>query len=149
MLHYTVIGRGPVCIALSGGPGPDARYFGDLGGVGDTVTLVYMHPRGSGLSHHPDESDWSLTAYARDVETLRRHLSLERPFILGHSHGGMIAQQYAIDYPDVPGGLLLVDTSASFEGWIPEETTRRYTDAEWYADAMAAMNRGVATEEDF
>ena len=146
-LHYTVVGKGPACITLSGGPGLDSRYFGDLGGIGDTVTLVHLHPRGSGLSQHPDESDWSLTAFARDVETLRRHLGLDLPFLLGHSHGGMIAQQYASDYPDALGGLLLIDTSPTFAGWNPEETTHRYANEPWYPEALAAMNREATTEE--
>jgi proline iminopeptidase len=147
VLHYAVAGKGPVCITLSGGPGLDARYLGDLGGIGDTLTLVHLHPRGSGLSRHPDESDWSLGAYARDVETMRRHLHLEHPFVLGHSHGGMIAQQYAMDYPEMPGGVILVDTSANFEGWNPEETTRRYANEPWYADALSTMSREASSEE--
>ncbi len=145
-LHYSVYGEGPVCIALSGGPGLDSRYMGDLGGLSDCVTLVQVHPRGSGLSEHRDESDWSLSAYARDVEMLRIALGLRRPLVLGHSHGGFIALQYAIDYPDALGGLILVGTSASYEGWDPRETTRRFADEPWYADAAAAMEHDSATE---
>ena len=48
-LHYSVYGEGPVCIAISGGPGLDSRYMGDLGGLSDFLTLVQVHPRGSGL----------------------------------------------------------------------------------------------------
>lgn len=147
-LHYTVVGNGPACITVSGGPGLDSRYLGDLGSISDTVTLIHLHPRGSGLSHHPDESDWSLTAFARDVETLRRHLGLDRPLLLGHSHGGMIAQQYASDYPDRLGGLLLIDTSANFAGWNPEETTQRYANEPWYPEALTAMRREAITEEE-
>jgi proline iminopeptidase len=148
VLHYTVTGKGPACITLSGGPGLDARYLGDLGGIGETLTLIHLHPRGSGLSRHPDQSDWSLAAFARDVETLRRHLSLEHPFVLGHSHGGMVAQQYAFDYPEMLGGLILVGTSASFEGWTPEYTTRRYATEPWYPDAEAALHREPSTDEE-
>lgn len=145
-LHYSIFGRGPVCISLSGGPGLDARYMGDLGGLSDCVTLVQLHPRGSGLSQHADESDWSLSAYARDVEILRIALGLQRPLVLGHSHGGFIALQYAIDYPDALGGLIPVCTSASFEGWDPHQTTSRFASEPWYAEASAAMEREATTE---
>lgn len=146
ILHYAIHGQGPACIVLSGGPGLDSRYMGDLGGITDLVTMVQLHPRGSGLSRHPDDADWSLSAYARDVETVRAAIGLERPLVLGHSHGGFIALQYAIDYPDALGGLLPVDTSASFEGWDPMETTRRFANEPWYPAAVTAMEHEPATE---
>ena len=110
VLHYSIAGVGPVCIAMSGGPGIDARYLEDMGGITDSVTLVTLHPRGAGLSRFPDDSDWSLSAYAQDVEALRLHLGIERPLVLGHSHGGCIALQYALDHPAGPGALILIDT---------------------------------------
>jgi hypothetical protein len=49
-IHYTVRGSGPDMIAHSGGPGMDARTWDDFAGIDDFVTIVAMHPRGSGLS---------------------------------------------------------------------------------------------------
>jgi pimeloyl-ACP methyl ester carboxylesterase len=60
----------------------------------------------------------------------------------------MIAQQYASDYPDALSGLLLIDTSASFEGWNPEETTRVYADEPWYPQAHDALSREPTTDEE-
>lgn len=148
-LHCTVAGTGPVCIAVSGGPGIDARYVEDLGGITDTVTLVTLHPRGSGRSHFPDESDWSLAAYARDIDTVRRHLGIARPLVLGHSHGGWIVQRYALDYPEALAGLVLVGTAAAGIGaldWNPEETTRRYAGEPWFATAHTALFQEFALE---
>jgi hypothetical protein len=51
-LRYDIYGRGPACIVLSGGPGLDSRYLGDLGGIEDTIMFVLLHARGSGLSAH-------------------------------------------------------------------------------------------------
>ncbi len=48
-IHYTVRGAGPVMIAHSGGPGMDARFWDDFAGIDDFVTIVMIHPRGSGL----------------------------------------------------------------------------------------------------
>src|SRR5258707_4154758 len=98
-LRFSIAGPGPACIALAGGPGIDARYLEGLGGITDVVTLISLHPRGSAGSPFPAASDWSLAAYARDVDALRQHLGLARPLVLGHSHGGWIAQRYALDYP--------------------------------------------------
>ena len=49
-LHYTVSGTGPVLVVHSGGPGMDARTWGDLAGIDEFTTVVVLHPRGSGLS---------------------------------------------------------------------------------------------------
>lgn len=148
VLRYAVSGDGPACIVLSGGPGIDPRYMGDLGGLGDTITMVRLHPRGAGLSRHPDDSDWSLPAYARDVEALRTHLGLERPLVLGHSHGGMIALQYAHDNPAAAGALVLVDTSASVAGWDRERAMAPYAGEPWFERARAAMDAEPATAEE-
>jgi pimeloyl-ACP methyl ester carboxylesterase len=38
-------------------------------------------------------------------------LGQDRVHVLGHSHGGFVAQQYALDHPDRIAGLVLYDTS--------------------------------------
>jgi proline iminopeptidase len=141
-LRFSIADTGPACIALAGGPGIDARYFEDLGGITDIVTLISLHPRGSAGSPFPAASDWSLAAYARDVAALRQHLGIARPLVLGHSHGGWIAQRYALDYPTALAGLILVGTAPAGIGalaWDPEETTRRYAAEPWFGPAYAAL----------
>src|SRR5689334_7823885 len=49
-IHYTIRGKGPVLIAHSGGPGADARDWDDFAKIDDFLTIVALHPRGSGLS---------------------------------------------------------------------------------------------------
>ena len=49
-IHYTVRGKGPLLIAHSGGPGADARDWDDFAKIDDFVTIIAIHPRGSGLS---------------------------------------------------------------------------------------------------
>lgn len=122
-LHYTITGAVPACLALSGGPGVDPSYLEDLGGLTDMLTLVTLHPRGAGRSHFPDEADWSLSAYARDIHALCRHLGLERPLVLGHSHGGWIVQHYALAYPQELSCLILVGSAPrgfAASGWNEE-----------------------------
>ncbi len=148
-LRYTIAGAGPACIAISGGPGIDARYLEDIGGITSAVTLVTVHPRGSAGSPFPDASDWSLAAYARDVDAVRRHLGIERPLVLGHSHGGWVAQRYALDYPRAVAGLVLVGTAPAAVGamtWDPEETTRRYANEPWFPAAYAALQEETTLE---
>ena len=86
-IHYFVRGKGPVLIAHSGGPGADARDWDDFAGLDEFVTIVAIHPRGSGLSGPAAGDAYLLPDYASDVEALRKHLDLDRPVLMGWSHG--------------------------------------------------------------
>ena len=119
-IHYNVKGRGPAMIAIYGGPGMDARGLDDFAGVYDLVTVVAMHPRGSGLSGPAPGGAYLLQDYAADVEALRIHLKLETPIVFGWSHGGMVAQYFAFTYPDSLSKLILLDTSACFSEFLSD-----------------------------
>lgn len=110
-IHYTVQGSGPVLIAHSGGPGMDARLWDDFAKIDDFVTVVMIHPRGSGLSGDAANDAYLLADYAADVEALRVHLGIDKPIVIGWSHGGMVAMQFAATYPDSLSKLILLDTS--------------------------------------
>lgn len=87
-IHYTVRGpqrAAPVMIAHSGGPGMDARDWDDFAKLDDFVTLVVIHPRGSGLSGPAAGNAYLLPDYAADVEALRLHLGwINRSSWAGH-----------------------------------------------------------------
>ena len=111
-LHYRVSGRGPVLIAHPGGPGTDASFLGDLAGLDELATIVWLDPRGTGGSTAPaDATAYSLAHYAADVEALREHLGLEQVGLLGYSHGGMVAMRYGIDHSHRLTHLILLDTA--------------------------------------
>jgi len=119
-IHYSVRGSGPVMIAHSGGPGMDARGWDDFAKIDDFVTIVAIHPRGSGLSGPAAGDAYLLPDYASDVEALRVHLELEQPIVMGWSHGGMVAQQFAFTYPNSLSKLILFDTSAYFGEFLSD-----------------------------
>ena len=119
-IHYTVRGSGPLMIAHSGGPGMDARDWDDFAGIDAFVTLMVIHPRGSGLSGPAAGDAYLLPDYASDVEALRLYLGQEKPLLMGWSHGGMLAQQYAFSYPEALSKLILYDTSANFGEFLSD-----------------------------
>jgi len=148
-IHYTVRGSGPALIAIYGGPGMDARGFGDLAGIDELVTLIIMHPRGSGLSGAaPSRDGYLLSDYSSDVEALRIHLGLQRPIVLGWSHGGMIAQQFAFTYPDSLSMLILLDTSACFGDFLSDigSAVQKFKDRPWFPVSFNALKKEWAGE---
>jgi proline iminopeptidase len=153
-IHYTVRGSGPVLIAHSGGPGTDARLWDDFAGIDDFVTIVMMHPRGSGLSGAAAGEAYLLPDYAADVEALRLHLGLDKPIVMGWSHGGIVAMQFAFTYPDSLSKLILVDTSAFFGEFLTdiEGAVQEFKNEPWFETSFAALKAEWAgkyqTDED-
>jgi proline iminopeptidase len=147
-IHYTIRGQGPVMIAHSGGPGMDARDWGDFGKIDEFVTLVVIHPRGSGLSGPADGDAYSLPDYALDLEALRAHLQLEKPIVMGWSHGGMVAQLFACTHPESLAKLILFGTTAYFGEFLNdiESAVQRQKDQPWYEASLAALKAESAGE---
>jgi len=147
-IHYTVRGSGPVMIAHSGGPGMDARDWDDFANIDDFVTIVAIHPRGSGLSGPAAGDAYLLPDYAADVEALRIHLGLEKPILMGWSHGGMVAQQFAFTYPDSLSKLILFDTTAYFGEFLNdiEAAVQEFKDEPWFDQSFAALKAEWAGE---
>ena len=106
----------PVCFVLHGGPGGDhTGYKPGLSPLSDYMQLVYIDNRGSGHSDCGDPKTYTLENNVEDIDALRKHLGLTKIVLHGHSYGGMVAQQYALLYPDHVAGLLLLTTSPSYE----------------------------------
>ena len=153
-IHYTVRGSGPALIAHSGGPGFDARSWDDFAKIDEFVTVIALHPRGSGLSGPAPGDAYALSDYAADVEALRLHLGLAQPIILGWSHGGMVAQQFAFSYPNSLSKLILFDTAAYLGEFLGdlEAAVQAFKDQPWFEESFSALKQEWAgdyeTDED-
>jgi pimeloyl-ACP methyl ester carboxylesterase len=142
-LEYRQLGNGPVLVCHPGGPGFSSLYFSDLAGLWERYTLVMLNPRGTGGSDRPaDARAYQIDDYVDDVEALREHLGLERLMLLGHSHGGTVAQAYAARHPARVRKLVLASTLARFAS-EHERAMRAGMDQRsnqpWYPDALAAL----------
>lgn len=105
----------PVLFLLHGGPGGDHVSFkSQLGSLRDAAQLVFIDHRGSGRSKPCDPETYTLENNIDDVDALRQHFGLERIALLGSSYGGMVAQGYALRYPDYVSNLILSVTAPSY-----------------------------------
>jgi proline iminopeptidase len=125
-----------------------AGGMGDLGGLTGFLTLLTIHPRGSGDSADAPDGDYTLPAYAHDLAALLDHLGHDQAIVLGHSHGGMIAQRFAIDYPERVERLILADTAANLAAVVNDldAAVAPFRDQPWFADAYDAIQREWAEE---
>lgn len=110
-------GEGEPILCLHGGPGMDSAYFFPEAGVwgpglqalaADHRVVAYDQ-RGCGGSGVPDvEQPLALSRHVDDVERVRAALGLERPTILAHSFGCVLAILFALQNPDRLSRLVLV-----------------------------------------
>ncbi|MDQ0637796.1 proline-specific peptidase [Pedobacter sp. W3I1] len=113
-LSVQIVGKGPVCIYLHGGPGQDFLSFEKMGGASleKCLTMVYLDQRGSG--HSQDAKNYSLDRVVQDVEELRLKLGVEKVYLLSHSFGGILAINYALKYPEHLSGIIMANAIAHF-----------------------------------
>ena len=70
--------------------------------------LIHYHRRGYAGSTNPT-GPVSIAQEAADCRALLRHLGVERAHVAGHSLGGAIALQLALDAPEAVHSLVLLE----------------------------------------
>ena len=81
----------------------------------DGLTSFSPDLRGHGLSDKPD-SEYGFETYRHDLRAFIDGLNLERPVLVGHSWGALLALDYAAEFPlgpRAPAGIVLVEGGIS------------------------------------
>ncbi|GAA2623897.1 hydrolase [Paractinoplanes durhamensis] len=106
-----VSGRGPLCVAHPGGPGLLGDYL-RMPLLERDLTMVYLEPAGTGASGPLARgAKYDLETYAAHLDAVVAELSDGPVLVLGHGHGGFVAQKYALGNPGRIAGLILYATS--------------------------------------
>lgn len=109
-LAYEERGTGGRPVLLVHGILCDRRYLApQLEHLGRTRRVVAVDLRGHGQSDAP-EQDYTIAGLADDLVWMCRHLGLDRPVVVGHSLGGVVGLALSAGYPDLIGGLVLLDS---------------------------------------
>ncbi|REK88849.1 alpha/beta hydrolase [Streptomyces inhibens] len=148
-LHYRVLGPAdsplPPLVCLAGGPGRDAAYLGDLGGMAAHRQLIIPDSRGTGASPAADDpSRYAFPQLAEDLEALRAHLGLERFALLAHNAGAAVAQAYAAGRPQRLTRLVLVCPGSRLQGELPDDAREIFESRaheEWWPEASVAVQQ--------
>lgn len=108
-LEYEVSGTGEPVVTIHGALIADAfRPLLAEPSLAGQYRLIIYHRRGyAGRSHAPDPV--SIGRQASDCRELLRHVGVERAHVVGHSYGGLIALQLALDAPKVVHSLALLE----------------------------------------
>jgi 3-oxoadipate enol-lactonase len=113
-------------------------WLPQLGVWSNAFRVVRMDLPGHGASE-PPSGPLAMRDYADRVKEAMDELRIERAAIVGLSLGGMIAQAFALAYPDRLNALVLAHTSARTEPAVREMWNRRLEQFEQYGlEAQAA-----------
>jgi proline iminopeptidase len=116
------VGWGEVpLLTLHGGPGFPHYYFECFEDYlpRDKIRFWYYDQLGCGFSDRPDDpSLWTVDRFRGEVEQVRSALGLDRFVLYGQSWGGLLAIEYALEYPQFLTGLVISNMTASIESYV-------------------------------
>jgi len=104
----------PTLLLLHPGPGFDHTVYKVRAGevLGHFAQVVYLDQRGHGRSDRTPLEELTLERWADDVREFCDALEIEKPVVMGHGFGAMVAATYASRHPDHPSRLVLVNPAA-------------------------------------
>jgi len=109
-LEYEIVGTGEPVLLISPVLADGFLPFVSEPALTDRYRLIRYHKRGwAGSTHTP--APVSFSDHARDAAALLAHLDVPRAHIAGHSTGGSIGLQMALDRPEIVHTLVLLEPS--------------------------------------
>jgi len=113
-INYEVIGEGPRVLFFNGSGATLASSMLLISALAKSCTVLAHDQRGLGLTSIP-EGPYTMQQYASDGAALLDHVGWDTCAVVGISFGGMVAQEFAVSYPQRVERLVLMCTSAGGE----------------------------------
>lgn len=122
-LHLKTFGnnQNQALIFIHGGPGFNSYNFEvtTAKALSDRNFFVVTYDqRGQGRSEACSSNCYNYQTYSNDLMKMISLLRLEKPILIGHSHGGQIAIKFEQHHPGIAKRIILVDAPISFPGII-------------------------------
>ena len=105
---WTVGSKGTVIILLHGVIGSMDWWLPNMPALAENHRVYALDMPGFGLTDKIPMS--SLSHYAQFIDDFMKTQNIDRATLIGHSMGGGIALQFAIQYPDKLGRMVLIDS---------------------------------------
>jgi pimeloyl-ACP methyl ester carboxylesterase len=125
-IHYKEKGQGFPIVLIHGYTGNLRNWALQVWDLTQKYRTISLDLRGHGLSVTPTRrEDYSLELFAADVYGLLDALAVPECYLVGHSMGGMVAQEFMLRHPEMVRALVLVDTAADMPQDMPWQDRAR------------------------
>ena len=109
-IHSTVHGQGPrTVIFVHGWTCDESSWAAQVAALERDYRVVTLDLPGHGRSDAPAPDQFSMELFAQAVEAVRAEVGADKVVLVGHSMGGPVIRQYALDHPEHVAGLVAVD----------------------------------------
>jgi 3-oxoadipate enol-lactonase len=159
-IYYEIHGEGKQTLTMIRGLGSDlSAWSPQIPEFAKHFRTIVLDNRGAGRTDKPD-GPYSIRQMAQDVNGVLEALNIKRTAFLGISMGGMIAQEFAIAWPERLSCLILGCTTFGGPEAIPasreilnailagpdaDEKTRRLQEQALFCDDTIMNRRDVIT----
>jgi pimeloyl-ACP methyl ester carboxylesterase len=137
-------GGTPALLFLSGGFGTVQNWNRVIRRLAGKYRAVRFDARARGKSG--SSADYSVEAAVDDVGRVIEATGVERPILVGWSHGATIAVRYAARHEGRVGGLVLVDGAypiSMFDEAGKQKVRSQFRRLSWIMRALAAIGRSA------
>lgn len=136
-LNYKVFGEGFPVIILHGLLGSLDNWQTIAKKIAEKLQVYIIDQRNHGRSPHSDEFSYELLS--NDLLDFFEQHHIEKAHLIGHSMGGKVAMQFALEHSDKVGKLIVVDVA-------PAGYEDRHSDV--FSTLFAADVKQAVTRED-
>ncbi len=144
-------GKGDPLFFIAGGPGGSHYGLRSFDSLSTTSKLVYYDGLGRGKSDTAGVGEYSLERDIEDLNGLRIAMGFDKIDVLGHSYGGLVAQGFAIKYPQHVKHLILANSFHSFVMWQANDDNSNHEIKTNYPEVwdtlMILRNQGVVSSD--
>ncbi len=117
-MHYAVYGeKGHPLILVHGNGGSKSSLDEAARYLANDYTVYVTESRCHGQSSDPGVISYELMA--KDLKEFIEIMNLEKPYIMGHSDGGINALTLAYLYPEIPGAIISCGANTTPETFKP------------------------------
>jgi pimeloyl-ACP methyl ester carboxylesterase len=142
-LHYVQWGeQGPPIVCIHGLTANAFSFQAYADELASDHRVIAYDLRGRGDSDKLEDG-YNIPIHAADLSELIDELELERPILIGHSLGALIALYFAAHYPDKVSKLVLVDAGAPLPWRSPEEQPA------WLTASISRLGLPVASYNEY
>jgi pimeloyl-ACP methyl ester carboxylesterase len=109
-IAYREYGSGPLVILIHGFPDAEGTYSKQIEDLSKDHLVVTPRLRGFPPSSVPaGVENYQLPVVADDIRTRVAHFGDQKAIVVGHDWGGGVAQAFALKYPQLVSGLVIMN----------------------------------------